>query len=174
MNLTKTLAVASAVVLGLSLTAPALEDRVLELPADYRTAFTNYMTSDRLQNEEQVIALFANSAARDAARKGEAMPDGSVIVGEIYAAKKDADGAVAESMLGLRIPEKLLAIVVMERRAAWADQYPDAMKLGGWEFEVFSPDGKNLGKDTAGCRECHAPLGEGDYVWSIEHLAGAN
>ena len=174
MRLAGMMAIAATAAFGVVAGALALEDRVLEFPADYKTTFTNYMISDRVQNEEQVISLFANSVARDAARKGETMPDGSIILGEIYAARKDADGAVIESPLGRRIPDKLLAIVVMERRAAWADQYPEETKLAGWEFEVFSPAGENLGKDTAACRECHAPLSDTDFTWSAVHIGAAN
>ena len=174
MKFAKSVGIAALVCLGLTVAVPALEDRVLEFPANYKTEFDNYIISDRLGNEDQVISLYANDVARAAARKGEKLPDGSILVGELYKAKKDADGTVIESALGRRIPETLAAIVVMERRAAWADQYPDDLKLGGWEFEVFSPDGKNLGKDTTACRECHAPLGETDFTWSIHHMAGGN
>lgn len=152
----------------------AAEDRVLGLPDDYRTAYDNYMISDRLQNEHQVISLFANEVARRGPLTGEALPEGSIIVGEIYKAALDTDGDAIESTLGRRIPAELAAIVVMERRAEWADQYPEELKLGGWEFEVFSPAGENLAKDTAGCRECHAPLGDTDYLWTIEHIRAAN
>ncbi|MEM7506019.1 MAG: cytochrome P460 family protein [Pseudomonadota bacterium] len=154
--------------------AIAAEDRVLQLPADYRTAYDNYLISDRLQNEHQVISLFANDVARRGQLTDGALPEGSIIVGEIYKAKLDDDGDAVESFMSRRIPEELAAIVVMERRAEWAEQYPDDLKLGGWEFEVFSLAGENLGKDTAGCRECHAPLGDTDYLWSIEHIRAAN
>lgn len=163
---------AAALLLGAS--AYALEDRVLELPADYKTAYDNYMVSDRLGQEDQVISLYANDLARESARKDGTLPDGSILVGEIYAAMKDADGEVMESPLGRRIPGELKAIVMMERQAAWADQYPDGQKVGGWEFEVFSPDGKNLGKDTTACRECHDPLAETEYTWSLAHIGAAN
>ena len=174
MKLANFLGAAAVAVAGFASSVVALEDRVLEFPADYKTAFSNYIISDRVQNEEQVISLFANDVAREAARAGQALPDGSVLVGEIYGVKKDADGGVVESPLGRRIPDKLLAIVVMERRAAWAEQYPEDLKLGGWEFEVFSPAGENLAKDTAGCRECHAPLGDSDFLWSLDHIAAVN
>jgi len=167
------LAITATLAIAIGATASALEDRTLTLPADYKTSFDNYLISDRLGQEDQVISLFANDAAREGAKSGT-LPDGAVIVGEIYGAKKDADGDVIESSVGRRIPAELKAIVMMERRAAWADQYPEELKLGGWEFEVFSPNGKNLGKDTAGCRECHSPLGEADFTWTIQHMAGAN
>ena len=155
-------------------TALAAEDRVLELPADYK-AWGSYMISDRLPaNDTQVISLFANDTARTGELDGGALPEGSVIVGEIYKAKLDEDGEPVESPLGRRIPADIAAIVVMERRADWAEQYPEELKLGGWEFEVFSPDGTNLNKDTAGCRECHAPRGETDYLWTIDHIRAAN
>lgn len=153
--------------------AAAQDDRVLALPGDYRTNFTKYLIADRLNQDDQIIALYANEIARNAAQAGEPLPDGSILIGEIYKAKLDETGDVAESLLSRRIPEERISIVMMERRAEWADQYPDDLKVGGWEFESFSPDGVNLGKDTTECRECHQPLDESEYLFSIEHLAGA-
>ncbi|MEO1491025.1 MAG: cytochrome P460 family protein [Pseudomonadota bacterium] len=167
------LAITAALAIAIGATASALEDRTLVLPTDYKTSFDNYLISDRLGQDDQVISLYANATARESAKTGT-LADGSVIVGELYGVAKDANGEVIESPVGRRIPTELKAIVVMERQAAWADQYSDALKLGGWEFEVFSPDGKNLGKDTTACRECHAPLGDTDFTWTISHMAGAN
>lgn len=149
-------------------------DIALELPRDYKTTFDNYLISDRLGQEDQVISLFANDVARQGARTNGVLPDGSVIVGEIYAAKTDADGNVIESQLGRRIPAELKTIVVMERRTGWDDQYPDELKVGNWEFEAFSPSGENLAKDTTACRECHHPLTDTEFTWTFEHLAAAN
>ena len=154
--------------------AGSIEDRVLDFPADYRETFTRYYNNDRLFAEEQTIVLYANAAAVKGAKDGSKLPAGSVLVAEIYAAKKDAEGAVIESALGRRIPGEMKAIALMERRDGWDAQYPDNLKVGDWEFEVFSADGKNLGKDTTGCRECHHPLGDKDFLWSIEHLKAAN
>ena len=92
----RTLLTVPAAILALGLSAYALEDRVLELPGDYATSYDNYYVSDRLYQDDQVISLYANDVVRDAARAGQALPDGSILVGEIYAAKKDADGEVIE------------------------------------------------------------------------------
>lgn len=149
-------------------------DIALKLPVDYKTSFDNYLISDRLGQEDQVISLFANSTARESARADGKLPNGSILVGEIYEAKAEADGTIVESQLGRRIPAKLKAIVMMERRAGWDDQYSEELKVGDWEFEVFSPSGENLGKDTTACRECHHPLTETEFTWTFDHIAAAN
>lgn len=148
-------------------------DVVLELPADYKKSGP-YLVADRVGQEDQVIVLFANATAREGARINGKLPNDSIIVGEIYAAKTDADGEVIESQLGRRIPDTLKTIVMMQRRAGWDDQYPEELKVGDWEFEVFSPEGENLGKDTTACRECHHPLTDTEFTWSFDHIAAAN
>ena len=169
----KVLLAAPIALFALASATVALEDRKLDLP-DYKAGFTNYMISDRLNQDDQVISLWANDTARTSARADGTLPDGSVLIGEIYAAKKDADGDVIESAIGRRVPGALKAIVLMERKAAWGDQYSEDMKVGGWEFEVFSPAGENLSKDTTACRECHAPLGDSEFTWTLDHIAAAN
>ena len=161
--------------------APAVEnvaakrftDIVLTLPANYKSQGP-YLITDRLGQEDQVMVIYANATARYGAKGNGKLPNDSIIVGEIYAAKKDADGAVIESQIGRRIPEKLQAIVMMQRRAGWDDQYPKELKVGNWEFEVFSPTGENLGKDTIACRECHHPLTDSEFTFSYDHILAAN
>lgn len=159
---------------GLIADADVPNDVALELPANYRETFDNYLISDRVGQEDEVISLFANSIAREGARADGELPFGSVIVGQIYTAKTDADGNVLESQLGRRIPDKLKAIVMMERQEGWDQQYPEELKVGNWEFEVFSPSGANLDKDTTACRECHQPLGDTEFTWTFDHIAAAN
>ena len=156
-------------VLGASAVA-ALEDRVLEFPTNYKTEFTRYYSGDRYIAEEQTIALYANAVALESAKTGK-LAEGSVLVAEIFAAQKDANGEIVESSMGHMLPGDFKAIAVMERRAGWDTQYPDDLKVGDWEFELFSTAGENLGKDTTACRECHHPLTDTDFTWSLEHLA---
>lgn len=153
--------------------ALAQEDRVLDYPENYRDDFTLYYSGDRYFAEEQTIRIYANDIARDGAQADGAMPEGSILIAELYAALKDSEGEVIESAIGRRVPGPLKAVAMMERRTGWDAQYPDALKVGDWEFEVFSPEGENLGKDTTGCRECHAPLGDSEFMFSIEHLIAA-
>lgn len=167
----KKLLLGAALAFATALPATAGEDRVLSFPADYRESFTQYFSGDRYLAEEQTIKLFANDVALAAAKAGTKLPDGSVLVAEIYAAQKDADGDVIESAIGRRLQGEFKAIALMERKSGWDDQYADDLKVGDWEFELFSTAGKNLNKDTTGCRQCHAPLGDSDYLFSGEHMA---
>ncbi len=158
--------------LGLALfasTANAGPENV-KWPADYKATFTNTFNGDRTVNEKQVIRVFANDTAVQGAAADGKLPFGSVLVAELYAAKLDADGVAIESGLGRRIIDKLSAIVVMERGKGFDDEYPDELKVGDWEFAVFSPTGKRLDKNITGCRECHHPLADSEYVFSYEHM----
>lgn len=163
---------ASALVLGLGLIASAAlaDEERISFPADYKTQFENYLSLDRVQNHDQIIRLFANDVAIKAAKQGRELPVGSVIVGEVYKAKKDDDGKVVTSSLGRRVRDKLAAVAVMEKGEGWGDTFPDDLKNGDWDFAIFSPGGERLNKDLNTCRSCHAPLAKTQHLFSLEHL----
>lgn len=142
----------------------------IEFPSTYKTEFKNYFSGDRLQDADQTITIYANAKALEAAKAGQELPDGSVLVAEVYAARKDADGKVVKSSLGRRISENLKAVAVMEKRKGWGDAYSEELRNGDWDFAIFSPDGKRLDKDLNACRSCHAPLKETQHVFSLEHI----
>ena len=146
------------------------DDPRIAFPGAYKTEFKNYLSSDRVQNPDQTISLYANDKAIEASKAGQELPDGSILVGEIYAARKDADGKVVTSALGRRINEKLAAIAVMEKRKGWGDAYSEDVRNGDWDFAIFSPDGKRLDKDLNACRSCHAPLKQTQHLFSLEHI----
>lgn len=139
-------------------------------PGDYRATFTQYFSGDRTGNDKQVIRIFANDTAIAGKQKDGTLPYGSVVVGELYSVRLGADGQPIISNLGQRIPEKLAAIVVMERGAGFDQGYPEALTTGDWEFAVFSPAGERLDKDVTGCRTCHHPLADREFLFSYQHL----
>ena len=168
------IALGATAALAVATVAYALEDRTLDFPADYKSEFTQYYSGDRLLADTQTITLFANKVATDGVAKDGVLPSGSVLVAEIYAAKTDDKGEVIERALGRRIQGEFKAVAVMELRDGWGEQYSEDLNVGDWEFELFSPAGKNLNKDTAkACRGCHVPLGDTQYLFSLEHLMAA-
>ncbi len=160
--------IAIATLAGFSTLVAAAEPRI-SFPADYKS-FKNYLSLDRTGNENQVIRLFANDIAAAGPSKDGSLPDGSILVGEIYKAKLNDKGEVIESSLGRRIRGKLAAIAVMEKRQGWGEAFSDDLRNGDWDFAVFSPDGNRLKKDLNSCRSCHAPLKDTDHLFSIDHL----
>lgn len=146
------------------------QGKPLTLPTDYRSTFTNYLSLDRVQNPDQTIRLFANKAAMKGPGADGKLPFGSVLVAEIYKAKKAKDGTVQKSALGRRIRGKFALIAIMERGEELGNDQPDGLKNGHWEFATFKPDGSPAKKDLNACRACHAPLTSTNHLFSIEHL----
>jgi hypothetical protein len=142
----------------------------VEWPANYKTEFANVFNGDRTANDKQVIRIFANETAVAGARADGKLPYGSVVVGELYSVKLNADGKPVTSALGRRIIDKPAAIVVMQRGQRFDAEYADELKVGDWEFAVFSPAGDRLNKDVTACRQCHHPLADKEFLFSYEHL----
>lgn len=57
-------------------------------PADYKRKFTHYFSGDRTANH-QIIRLYANDAAITGVQANGKLPNGSVVVGELYAAEME-------------------------------------------------------------------------------------
>ena len=161
----------ASLVVALAASAALADQERIAFPADYKTNMHNYVSLDRTQNDDQVIRLFAPAKALDVAKSGAELPDGTVLVAEIYKAKKDKDGKVMQSSLGRRIRDKLAAIAVMQKEEGWGEKFPKGLRNGDWDFAIFSPKGERLvDKDLNSCRGCHAPLKDTQHLFSLEHM----
>ena len=158
-----------APLLLLTSTAVAEEERI-KFPENYRADYVNYLNLDRIQEEDQIIHLFANKIAVDGVKATGEFPDGSILIGEVYKAKKDEDGEVIESILGQRVRGELALVAVMEKQAGWGDSFDEEHRNDDWDFAAFKPDGSSAPKDLNECRACHAPLTDLRHVFSYEHL----
>lgn len=89
------------------------------------------------------LKLYANDIAYEAAKNGEPMPDGAILVKENYGKDEST----------------LVAITPMYKVSGYN---PDA---GDWFWAKYGADGKTM---TAGkvdsCISCHKQMGDGDYV----------
>lgn len=159
---------AAAFVLLGSISASA--DQKIVFPADYRSTYTNYLSLDRTQNPDQTIRLFANDIAMQGPGEDGKLPYGSILVAEVYKAKKDAQGNVLVSELGRRIRDKFALVAVMQREPGWGEQHPEGLRNGNWEMAAFKPDGTVADKDLNACLACHAPLASTNFVFSYSHL----
>jgi len=132
-----------------------------------------YTTVDRADNK-QYRELYAPAAAVAAAKKGEPLPDGTVLTLVQYKAKLDAAGNPEKDANGRFIKTDLIGYTVMEKRKGWGAEYPDNIRNGEWEYQAFTPaKAANPNAKLTACFECHKPLPSAkDFVFSYDKLAG--
>ncbi len=167
---TATIAVA-AIITGIAVvqSVRAGGDKVA-FPANYASGVV-YMTLDREQNK-QVREYYTSQAAADAAKKGEPLPNGTVITVIQFAAQLDAQGNPTKDANGRFIKtSNILGYTVMEKRAGWGAEYPENVRNGEWEYQAFRADkSPNPNADLTGCFNCHKPQAAQDYVFSYDKL----
>jgi len=132
-----------------------------------------YTTVDRADNK-QYRELYTSQAAIDAAKKGQPMPDGTVVTLVQYRAKLGADGNPEKDANGRFIKTDILAYTVMEKRKGWGAEYDEKIRNGEWEYQAFTPAKQpNPNAKLTACFECHKPLpSASDFLFSYGKMAG--
>jgi len=142
-------------------------------PEGYKESFTKYHTIN-FPATRQVRYYFANQAAVQAARAGKALPDGSVLFAEVYAARLDADKKPVTGADGFYVAEKLMLYTAMARNAGWGADIPEMLRNENWNYAVFTLDRKQRpGVNQAECLACHKPLDNVSYTFTLKQLAEA-
>jgi cytochrome c553 len=145
----------------------------LAFPEGYKDTFSKYLTID-FPGTKQVRYYYANKAAVAAAKAGQALPDGSVLFAEVYAAKLDANGKPVTGGDGFYAADKLLFYTAMGREAGWGRDIPDMLRNSDWNYAVFTTDKQHRpGVNQAECLACHKPLDKVSYTFTLKQLAEA-
>jgi hypothetical protein len=162
-------ALAGASTLLVAIAARAGGDKIV-FPADYDKGVL-YTTVDRADNK-QYRELYTSAAAVDAAKKGQPLPNGTVITLVQYAAKLGPDGNPEKDANGRFIKTNIIGYTVMEKRTGWGTEYPDNVRNGEWEYQAFKADKTpNTAANLTGCFNCHKPLpGRQDFVFSYDKM----
>ena len=178
MNLGKTIVVSTVIACVsaalIAVVAHAGGDNVA-FPANYASG-VRYTTVDRADNKQYRELYVSPPEAIEAAKKGEAMPSGTVITLVQYAALLDVHGNPQIAANGRFIKGNIVAYTVMEKRTGWGAEYPDNVRNGEWEYQAFKADKTpNTGANLTACFNCHKPLGAGpDYLFSYDRMKGAS
>ena len=142
-------------------------------PEGYRDTFTKYHTIN-FPATRQVRYYYASPAAVAAAQAGRPLPEGSVLLAEVYAAKLGADGQPLAGSDGFYVADKLLFYTAMARGAGWGSDLPEMLRNGDWNYAVFTSDRQHRpGVNHAECLACHKPLDSASYVFTLKELAAA-
>lgn len=144
----------------------------IAFPENYASG-VRYVTLDNAENK-QVREFYTSQAAIDAAKAEQPMPEGTVITRLHYAAQLDAQGNPVKDADGRFIKGNFLNYTVMEKHAGWGSEYPDNVRNGDWEYQVFKADKTpNTAANFSACFNCHKPIDKQDYVFSYDRLKAA-
>lgn len=146
-------------------------DSAVLYPADYRDNFVYFLTVDRL--DATVRDLYINPEALEELRRGNPLPEDTIIVIEAYHAELDEDGAPITSPDGRYIKAAPFEMLhVAHRRSNWADaDFPGVVRAGRWNFGSFDVNsGQRFDEDLAACFNCHQAMANTDFLYSAEHL----
>jgi len=142
-------------------------------PEGYKDTFTKYHTIN-FPATKQVRYYYANKVAATTAKAGQPLPDGSVLLAEVYAAKLDADKKPVVGSDGFYVADKLLAYTAMAREAGWGKDIPEMLRNADWNYAVFTTDKQHRpGVNQAECLACHKPLDKASYTFTLKQLAEA-
>jgi plastocyanin len=155
---------------GLGGTTVAGPDLV-KFPADYLKGDL-YATIDRADTK-QYRELYASPGVVDAVRKGKPIPSGAVLTLVQWSVHQDDKGIPLKGADGRFLKKDILAHTVMEKRTGWGKEYPDSLRNGEWEYQVFNPAGlPNPKANIKACFECHKPHEKMDFVMTLSKLEG--
>jgi cytochrome P460 len=162
--------------IALAAMAGALQARAgadkITFPENYASGVL-YVTLDNADNK-QIREFYTSQAAIDAAKAGQPLPNGTVITRLHYAAQLDAQGNPVKDANGRFVKGNLVNYTVMEKRAGWGSEYPDNVRNGDWEYQVFKADKTpNTAANFPACFNCHKPIDKQDYVFSYDRLKAA-
>ena len=152
---------------------PNLATSHVTFPEGYKETFVKYHAIN-FPATGQVRYYYANKAAVQAAKEGKALPDGSVLFAEVYAAKLDADKKPVTGSDGFFVPDKLIFYTAMARNPGWGQDFPEMLRNEDWNYAVFTTDKQQRpGVNQAECLACHKPLDKVSYTFTLKQIAEA-
>jgi hypothetical protein len=167
-------ALAAAVTALAAMSVQAQRGDLIAFPTDYAKGVL-YAVIDRADNK-QVRHLYASSqAAIDAAKAGAPLPNGTVLTMVQFAAQLDDKGNPVKGPDGRFVKtDKIVGYTVMEKRAGWGADVPEAIRNGDWQYQAFTPArAPNPKANLANCFKCHKPLDKEDFVFSYARMTAA-
>ncbi|MEW6688574.1 MAG: cytochrome P460 family protein [Pseudomonadota bacterium] len=151
---------------------PNIAKSSVSFPEGYKDTFTHYHTIN-FPATRQVRRYYANKAAREAAKAGRPLPEGSMLFAEVYAAKLDAAKNPVMGKDGFFEAEKLIFYTAMQSGAGWGREVPEMLRNGEWNYAVFTLDRKPRPINQAECFACHKPLDKASFVFTLKQLSDA-
>ena len=166
------LSVAALAAVSLTVAVRAGGDKVA-FPENYAKGVL-YHTFD-VPDTKLYREIYTSATALAAAKADQPMPSGTVITMVSYKAKLNSEGSPEKDGSGRFIKtQEIAGYGVMEKRTGWGAEYPDDIRNGEWEYQVFKADKTvNDKANLKGCFTCHKPHDKQDFVFSFDKMKTA-
>ena len=148
---------------------PNLAKTNVSFPDNYKAAFTKYHTIN-FPATRQVRYYYVNEAALQAAKAGKSLPDGSMMLAEVYSAKLDADKKPVVGADGFFVADQLLFYTTMARDAGWGNAIPEMLRNENWNYAVFTTGKQLRPANQAECLACHKPLDKTSFTFTLDQI----
>jgi cytochrome c553 len=144
---------------------------VMTFPAGFPKGFTVYRTEDDVP-QQNVSVSYANDVALKAARAGNPLPAGSIIVVTNMPVKLDASQKPVLDAKGHMITEGApRSFSAMEARAGWGKDLPELLRNGEWSYALFNAQKVRADKfNYAMCFACHKSVETDSFVFTLQQL----
>lgn len=151
---------------------PALISR-MQMPVNFPAGFIEY--GREIDTDSKLVVIrYANALAANAARAGQPLPEGSVLITANYAPLADAAGKPLPDAQGHWQPGRHLSSSGMESQADWGETIPGVLRNGNWNYGLWTAAGQSrLGDLQPRCLACHQPKAGDSYVFTLQALRAA-
>jgi plastocyanin len=169
----------AALLLGIGAACAAVGQQALVPPGPNKVAFPEnwskgvmYATVDR-PDTKQYREFYTTPDVIAAAKAGQPIPDGAMVILAAYAAQLDANGVPLKDANGRFLKGNLAAVNVQQKKKGWGDEIPASIRNGDWVYQSFTPDGKvNDKANLTACYQCHLPFAKDEFLTNFAKLKG--
>lgn len=143
----------------------------MPFPADFPAGFLLYETVEDEANAN-VLHRYANRVAWQAARAGQPLPAGSVILVANHPVAVDpATGKPQRTAQGKLHAGPASSYAGMQLREGWGAALPPLLRNGDWHYGLFNAERQpRPATHQASCLACHLPRAADSYVFTLPAL----
>jgi len=153
-----------------SVAALSVRHSPMAFPEAFPNGFTVYRT-DEDAAARRISSYYANEVAFAAARKGEPLPAGAIIVVAMSPAKVDGDKQPLKDAEGHLLADAPRAYSAMEVRPGAGAEVPAVLRNGDWIYGLFNAQkARNDAPNYAMCLGCHKAKVDDSYLFSLKEL----
>ncbi|MEZ5738130.1 MAG: cytochrome P460 family protein [Burkholderiaceae bacterium] len=147
--------------------APGLVDGEIAVPAGYRQWPRFLVGIDKVEGK-QIRDIYISPRGHKT-EPGQAFPDGTISVMEIWKPKSNADGTLVQNAEGKLVKDSLSLVFVMAKSPGAGAKVAPEMRTGDWVYAGYAADGATpAGPAAAACRGCHLTQPDNDWVFRYD------